>query len=76
MLWLLFINNYQRIERGLAIDKYDDTIDAGLDKLGVFYASRGSCSSENFDYAIDMYLEGLKLSRCPGRCHAPCGSWP
>ncbi len=41
----------------------DDTFDAGLEKARAFFArAEEVASTDNFDYAIDLYLEGLRFA--------------
>jgi len=41
----------------------DDSFDAGLDKARAFFArAEEVASTDNFDYAIDLYLEGLRFA--------------
>lgn len=45
------------------IDKLDETLNAGLEKARAFFTrAEEVAATDNFDYAIDLYLEGLKLS--------------
>ncbi|MBE0537463.1 MAG: tetratricopeptide repeat protein [Phycisphaerae bacterium] len=47
----------------MPIDEDEDQLDAGLEKARAFFQrAEEVAATDNFDYAIDMYLEGLRRS--------------
>ncbi len=47
----------------MRIEQYDDMIDVGLGKARAFFTrAEEVATTDNFDYAIDLYLDGLKLA--------------